>query len=217
MRVQQTAKKYILLREIVAGGKAKKAVADGANGLLHGLLERARNAHDLTDRLHLGADAGGHAVELAQVPARDLDHAVVQAAENGRAKGRKGYGYERQLQTNGKPTRPTSISLPTRSEDLKAGTRSCAAARRCWSLGPVCSTVRAAHRKAKNQHNAQTRQHNAQTQDPHTEKQLGNATPTLTNRTYLGSKQAQVDWVTLFLTSVRGMPRASLAATKARG
>jgi len=41
------------------------------------LLEVAPDGHDLSDGLHRRAEAGGDALELVQVPARELDHHVV--------------------------------------------------------------------------------------------------------------------------------------------
>src|SRR5262249_53388964 len=49
-----------------------------AQGLLDDLGEGAADGHDLADALHLAADAQVGAAELAQVPAGDLDHQVVE-------------------------------------------------------------------------------------------------------------------------------------------
>lgn len=46
--------------------------------LLEGLLEASANSHHLTDALHGAANLGGDPEELAEVPARHLDHTVVQ-------------------------------------------------------------------------------------------------------------------------------------------
>ena len=55
------------------------------NGLLQTLLERTTNSHDFTDGLHARAEEAADAVELLEVPARDLDDTVVQARLEARA------------------------------------------------------------------------------------------------------------------------------------
>ena len=59
--------------------KPSKLIIDGPNGLLNRLLERAADAHNLTDALHAAAEQPRHATELFEVPARDFDDDVVEA------------------------------------------------------------------------------------------------------------------------------------------
>ena len=58
--------------------KAGERGIDRANGLLQTLFQRAANRHDLTDTLHAAAELGAHAHKLAQIPARNLGHHIVE-------------------------------------------------------------------------------------------------------------------------------------------
>ena len=58
--------------------KAGKRGIDGADGLLQTLFQRAANRHDLADTLHAAAELGAHAHKLAQIPARNLGHHIVE-------------------------------------------------------------------------------------------------------------------------------------------
>ena len=60
------------------GRQPRRADAGHPQGLLQRLLEGPADGHDLADRLHLAADAGVDVLELAEVPARNLDDAVVE-------------------------------------------------------------------------------------------------------------------------------------------
>ena len=53
-------------------------LADHPQSLLQGLLERPADGHHLPDTFHAGADVPGYALELGQVPPRDLAHDIVQ-------------------------------------------------------------------------------------------------------------------------------------------
>ena len=69
----------VLVRHKVVAAKALKRRVHRADRLLHTLLKRAANRHHLADRLHAAAELRRHAHKLAQVPARDLGHNIVQA------------------------------------------------------------------------------------------------------------------------------------------
>lgn len=60
-------------------GKSEELVINGTDGLLNGLLERPPDTHDFTNTLHAAAQKRADAVELLEVPARDLDDNIVQA------------------------------------------------------------------------------------------------------------------------------------------
>ena len=65
--------------------EAVRALADHPDALLDGLLEGPADGHHLADALHAGADVPGDALELRQVPARDLHDDIVQGRfEEGR-------------------------------------------------------------------------------------------------------------------------------------
>ena len=58
--------------------EAVHALTDHTQALLQRLLESAADSHHLADRFHARAQLAGHAVELAQVPTRDLTNHIVQ-------------------------------------------------------------------------------------------------------------------------------------------
>ena len=61
------------------------ALADHAQTLLHRFFEGAADGHHLADALHARADLAGHALELVEVPARNLaDHVVQRRLEERR-------------------------------------------------------------------------------------------------------------------------------------
>ena len=65
--------------------EAVRALADHPDALLDGLLEGPADGPHLADALHAGADVPGDALELRQVPARDLHDDIVQGRlEEGR-------------------------------------------------------------------------------------------------------------------------------------
>ena len=68
----------ILERVAVVADHAIDPDLEHAGGFLQGLFEAAADGHDLADGLHLRADFLGHAAELLEVPARDLDHQVIE-------------------------------------------------------------------------------------------------------------------------------------------
>ena len=53
-------------------------VINGSDGLLNGLLECSTNAHDFTHTLHATAEKAADAAEFLEIPARNLDHNVIQ-------------------------------------------------------------------------------------------------------------------------------------------
>ncbi len=59
--------------------KSRKLIIYRTNGLLNRLLERATDAHHLTNALHATAEQPRNATELLEVPARDFDDYVVEA------------------------------------------------------------------------------------------------------------------------------------------
>ena len=59
--------------------KSRKLVIDRPYRLLDSLLERPADAHHLAHALHAATQQPADAVELLEVPARDLDDDVVQA------------------------------------------------------------------------------------------------------------------------------------------
>jgi hypothetical protein len=60
-------------------GKPTKLIVDRPNRLLYGLLKCPPNAHHFTHTLHAATQQPTDAVELFQVPARDLDDHIIQA------------------------------------------------------------------------------------------------------------------------------------------
>ena len=60
------------------GHEAALAGVQHAQAFLHGFLERFADGHHLADALHGRANLPVHALELAQVPARQLHHHVVE-------------------------------------------------------------------------------------------------------------------------------------------
>ena len=66
------------------------ALADHAESFLDGLFERASDCHHLTHRLHAGAQLTVYAMELAQVPARNLAHHIVECRLK---ESRSGFGH----------------------------------------------------------------------------------------------------------------------------
>ena len=54
-------------------------IVDRSNGLLYRFLECPSNTHHLTNALHAAAQELADAVELLEIPARNLDNDVVQA------------------------------------------------------------------------------------------------------------------------------------------
>ena len=77
---------YVVHLQLLVAYEAVGALAYHPEALLYGLLETAAYGHHLSHRLHRGAELAGHAVELAQVPARDLaDHIVQGRLEEGRS------------------------------------------------------------------------------------------------------------------------------------
>ena len=65
--------------------KAKELVVNSTNGFLDSLLERAPNAHNLSDRLHARAEQAADTVELLEVPARDLNDTIIETRLEARA------------------------------------------------------------------------------------------------------------------------------------
>ena len=62
-----------------------RPLANHPESLLYGFLKAAPDGHDLAHALHAGADLAGHAVELGEVPARNLaDNIVKGRLEEGR-------------------------------------------------------------------------------------------------------------------------------------
>ena len=66
--------------------ETRELIIDSADGLLDGLLKRATDAHDLTHGLHAAAEQPTDAVELLEIPARNLHHDVVQTRLKARAR-----------------------------------------------------------------------------------------------------------------------------------
>ena len=66
------------------------ALADHAQTLLDTFLKGAADSHHLTDALHAGTDLAGHALEFIKIPARNLDHHIVQGRLE---EGRSGFGH----------------------------------------------------------------------------------------------------------------------------
>ena len=64
--------------QVAVADEAMHPLADHAQAFLDGLLEGAADRHHLADRLHAGTDLPVHAVEFAEVPARDLADDVVE-------------------------------------------------------------------------------------------------------------------------------------------
>lgn len=58
--------------------KASELVIDGPDSLLNRLLESSPDAHDLANTLHAATQEAADAIELLQVPARNLDNNIVQ-------------------------------------------------------------------------------------------------------------------------------------------
>ena len=77
-----------VLRHVrLVADEAVGALADHPDALLDGLLEGPADGHHLADALHAGADVPGDALELRQVPARDLHDDIVQGRfEEGRGR-----------------------------------------------------------------------------------------------------------------------------------
>lgn len=55
----------------------RKLIIYRPNGLLNRLLERATDAHHLSNALHTAAEQPRNTAELLQIPARDFDNYVV--------------------------------------------------------------------------------------------------------------------------------------------
>ena len=55
-----------------------KLIIDSPNSLLDSLFKRASNTHNLPDTLHRAAQQLADATELFQIPARNLDDAIVE-------------------------------------------------------------------------------------------------------------------------------------------
>ena len=58
--------------------KPVHSLSDHAQSLLQSLFEGTANGHDLSDRLHAGAQFTGYSVEFTQVPTRDLADYIIQ-------------------------------------------------------------------------------------------------------------------------------------------
>ena len=76
-RVSQFLVQVVELSVVVAH-KSVHALSDHTQTLLNHLLERAADAHNLTNRLHRRANLTAHASKLRQVPARNLTYHIIQ-------------------------------------------------------------------------------------------------------------------------------------------
>lgn len=59
--------------------ESRELIINSSNSFLDRLLECAANTHHLTNTLHAAAQQATNPTELLQIPARNLDHDVVQA------------------------------------------------------------------------------------------------------------------------------------------
>ena len=77
-RISQLLVKVLELRVVVAH-EAVHALTDHTQTLLHHLLERTSDRHDLTDGLHGRTDLTAHTSKLGEVPTGDLTDHIVEA------------------------------------------------------------------------------------------------------------------------------------------
>ena len=77
-RISKGVLQIVELRMVVTH-EAVHALSNHTQAFLNHLLERTSDRHDLTNRLHAGANLTAHTYELRQVPTRNLTNHIVEA------------------------------------------------------------------------------------------------------------------------------------------
>src|SRR5438876_985384 len=77
--------------KVLIANKPANSDLQHAERLLKGFFKLTTNGHDFTDRLHSGTNLLGNPAELLQIPARNLNHNVVEGwLETGHGHSRNG-------------------------------------------------------------------------------------------------------------------------------